>query len=398
MTRWKNANPTNLGAAAELIVAAEFALSGYQVFRPLVDDRGVDLLIDRGDGQHLLVQVKSSRLNYVFMREKVFPPGRLPRAGSAGVPTRQRATRALCHPRCRMAYPSPTPGIPRLRQAGTQIPAGVGCELLHDVAVATRLLANEARRSLAHGLRVDAAQRRPAADSSLHTKSISAGLLGVGVTVGGFCADTGAMPTGRCPGAGTFLVPSAVRICPGVADRPAQLTASPATLAPGVHTGPEYRRCLPWAVVTTTGSAFVLSGPGESDAAGEDSHAEAADDVAAEIAWPRIAASGLANSLTRRPHTRCTVCEFPPIAVSLVVPSALTVLTPSAVAIKTHPLTSIVGSFRCSWTMSAKGITVCRSAATRAKPVRRISTRSPCNVTVARCPLIVRGHVYGGRP
>lgn len=73
MTRWKNANPANLGAAAELIVAAEFALSGYQVFRPLVDDRGVDLLIDRGDGQHLLVQVKSSRMNYVFMRKKSFP-------------------------------------------------------------------------------------------------------------------------------------------------------------------------------------------------------------------------------------------------------------------------------------------------------------------------------------
>jgi hypothetical protein len=66
-----------LGAAAELLVAAEFALTGLQVYEPLADDRGVDLLVDLGVGRHLLVQVKSARLgerdSYVFMRKKHFP-------------------------------------------------------------------------------------------------------------------------------------------------------------------------------------------------------------------------------------------------------------------------------------------------------------------------------------
>ncbi|MFF1713956.1 hypothetical protein [Streptomyces sp. NPDC058268] len=75
--RWTAASPAMLGAAAELLVAAEFALAGYQVYEPLADDRGVDLLVDLGAGRHLLVQVKSARLgerdSYVFMRKKYFP-------------------------------------------------------------------------------------------------------------------------------------------------------------------------------------------------------------------------------------------------------------------------------------------------------------------------------------
>ncbi|MEU6198317.1 hypothetical protein [Streptomyces sp. NPDC047061] len=75
--RWEAASPAMLGSAAELLVAAEFALAGYQVYEPLADDRGVDLLVDLGAGRHLLVQVKSVRVgirdSYVFMRKKHFP-------------------------------------------------------------------------------------------------------------------------------------------------------------------------------------------------------------------------------------------------------------------------------------------------------------------------------------
>lgn len=76
--RWDGPGKQLLGAAAEMIAAAHFALAGHAVFRPLADDRGVDLLVDRGAGRHLLVQVKSARVygnaaNYVFMRKQYFP-------------------------------------------------------------------------------------------------------------------------------------------------------------------------------------------------------------------------------------------------------------------------------------------------------------------------------------
>lgn len=75
---WGAAGKQMLGAAAEMIAAAHFALAGLPVFRPLADDRGVDLLVDRGAGRHLLVQVKSVRVNvkpnaYVFLRKQYFP-------------------------------------------------------------------------------------------------------------------------------------------------------------------------------------------------------------------------------------------------------------------------------------------------------------------------------------
>ena len=65
-----------LGAAAELLVASRIALLGYQVYRPLADDRGVDLLVDVGHGLHVAVQVKAVRhttSSYVYMRKSTFP-------------------------------------------------------------------------------------------------------------------------------------------------------------------------------------------------------------------------------------------------------------------------------------------------------------------------------------
>lgn len=64
-----------LGAAAELLIASRIALLGYQVYRPLADDRGVDLLVDVGHGRHVAVQVKAVRhttSSYVFMRKSTF--------------------------------------------------------------------------------------------------------------------------------------------------------------------------------------------------------------------------------------------------------------------------------------------------------------------------------------
>lgn len=70
--------PTKLamGAAAELLVASRIALLGYQVYRPLADDRGVDLLVDVGHGCHVSVQVKAVRYpsgDYVYVRKSTFP-------------------------------------------------------------------------------------------------------------------------------------------------------------------------------------------------------------------------------------------------------------------------------------------------------------------------------------
>jgi len=62
-----------LGAAGELLFASRIALYGYQVYRPLADDRGVDLVVDVGEGRHAMVQVKSVHPGgYIFMRKSTF--------------------------------------------------------------------------------------------------------------------------------------------------------------------------------------------------------------------------------------------------------------------------------------------------------------------------------------
>jgi hypothetical protein len=62
-----------LGAAGELLFASRLALFGYQVYRPLADDRGVDLVVDVGRGRHAMVQVKSVHAgSYIFMKKSTF--------------------------------------------------------------------------------------------------------------------------------------------------------------------------------------------------------------------------------------------------------------------------------------------------------------------------------------
>lgn len=60
---WDAAGTQLLGASAEMLAAAHFALAGLSVYRPLADDQGVDLLVDLGAGEHLLVLVESVRVN-----------------------------------------------------------------------------------------------------------------------------------------------------------------------------------------------------------------------------------------------------------------------------------------------------------------------------------------------
>lgn len=62
---WDAAGTQLLEASAELMAAAHFALAGLSVYRPLADDQGVDLLVDLGAGEHLLVQVEAVRVNAV---------------------------------------------------------------------------------------------------------------------------------------------------------------------------------------------------------------------------------------------------------------------------------------------------------------------------------------------
>lgn len=74
---WDAAGAQLLDASAEMLAAAHFALAGLSVYRPLADDQGVDLLVDLGAGEHLLVQVESVRVNAVphstvFLNKKYF--------------------------------------------------------------------------------------------------------------------------------------------------------------------------------------------------------------------------------------------------------------------------------------------------------------------------------------
>ncbi|GAA4247050.1 DUF4365 domain-containing protein [Azospirillum formosense] len=72
---WSRLNHLQIGRFAEHYVAMEFALYGAEVYTPLVDDRGIDLVI-RLNGSFLEVQVKALRWpssTYIFFRKDVFP-------------------------------------------------------------------------------------------------------------------------------------------------------------------------------------------------------------------------------------------------------------------------------------------------------------------------------------
>ena len=67
-------NSLQLGCSAEYLVTLHFLLHGYNVYRAVVDDHGVDLLVRHtNSAMHYEVQVKSCRdLNYIFFRKDKF--------------------------------------------------------------------------------------------------------------------------------------------------------------------------------------------------------------------------------------------------------------------------------------------------------------------------------------
>jgi hypothetical protein len=67
-------NHLQLGCSAEYLVTLHFLLNSYNVYRAVVDDHGVDLLVRHTNSEtHYAVQVKSCRdLNYIFFRKDKF--------------------------------------------------------------------------------------------------------------------------------------------------------------------------------------------------------------------------------------------------------------------------------------------------------------------------------------
>jgi hypothetical protein len=70
---WGRLNRFQLGRYAEYMVAMEFTLYGFEVYRTEVDDRGIDYVIRKDGNVYYDVQVKSSRgMNYVFFPKDKF--------------------------------------------------------------------------------------------------------------------------------------------------------------------------------------------------------------------------------------------------------------------------------------------------------------------------------------
>lgn len=65
---WYRLNHLQVGRFAEYFVKMELTLYGFEVYTSEVDDRGIDFVARREDGQFFEVQVKSVRgFNYVFV-------------------------------------------------------------------------------------------------------------------------------------------------------------------------------------------------------------------------------------------------------------------------------------------------------------------------------------------
>ena len=70
---WENLNHLQVGRFAEYLVRMSFAVYGFEVYSPEVDDHGVDLIVREANGPFLEVQVKSVRgLQYVFFPKSKF--------------------------------------------------------------------------------------------------------------------------------------------------------------------------------------------------------------------------------------------------------------------------------------------------------------------------------------
>jgi len=74
--KWSSLSKLQLGRCAEYLTMVEFTKLGFSVFSSDVDDRGIDFVIQKAQGPHYDVQVKSSSplksgrgFNYQFWRK-----------------------------------------------------------------------------------------------------------------------------------------------------------------------------------------------------------------------------------------------------------------------------------------------------------------------------------------
>jgi len=72
---WSDLSRQQVGWFAQRLVEMEFCRSGFRVFVPDVDDRGIDTLVFRNDVGYLNIQVKSRReYGYIFVPKARFSP------------------------------------------------------------------------------------------------------------------------------------------------------------------------------------------------------------------------------------------------------------------------------------------------------------------------------------
>ena len=72
---WSQLSKQQLGRYAEYFVKMEFTLHGFDVYSAEVDDKGIDFVIRKDEGQYYDVQVKSARdLTYIFFPKEKFIP------------------------------------------------------------------------------------------------------------------------------------------------------------------------------------------------------------------------------------------------------------------------------------------------------------------------------------
>jgi hypothetical protein len=74
---WGQLNPRQLGRFAEYFVKMEFAMQGFDIYTPEVDDKGIDFIVKKESDRYWEVQVKSvHRSNYIFFPKSKFKPER----------------------------------------------------------------------------------------------------------------------------------------------------------------------------------------------------------------------------------------------------------------------------------------------------------------------------------
>jgi len=71
---WSRLGNIQLGRYAEYFVKMEFAMHGFDIYMPEIDDKGIDFVVRKDENTYYDVQVKSTRLlkNYIFITKDKF--------------------------------------------------------------------------------------------------------------------------------------------------------------------------------------------------------------------------------------------------------------------------------------------------------------------------------------